>query len=336
MIDHIKWGILSTAKIGVEKVIPALQNSKYGRVTAISSRNEQRAKDVAQQLNINHAYGSYEALLNDSDIDAVYNPLPNHLHLPWSINALQAGKHVLCEKPIGLTAEEARSLKKEVQKFSQLKVMEAFMYRFHPQWKKARQLVRENRIGRLKSIHSIFTYYNDDPDNIRNKPDIGGGGLMDIGCYNISLSRYLFNDEPLRVMAQIEQDPSFEVDRQASGILEFEQGTATFTCATQLSPDQTVDIYGSKGRIKIEVPFNISPQEPAVIWLHIDGDKEKIVIDAADQYTQQGDAFSRAILDDLEVPTPLNDAIANMNVIDALFESAKKEQWISMDKHSKY
>jgi predicted dehydrogenase len=329
-MNKIQWGILSTAKIGVEKVIPALQKSQYGEVSALASRSGQRAQQVADRLDISTAFDSYEELLAASDVDAIYIPLPNHLHVPWTIKALEAGKHVLCEKPIALSAAEARKLADEAAQYPDLKVMEAFMYRFHPQWKKVRQLVHGGSIGKLKTIHSVFTYYNDDPDNIRNKPDIGGGGLMDIGCYNISLSRYLFGDEPARVMGDIEFDPNFEVDRLASGIMGFEQGTATFTCGTQLSPDQQVTIYGTSGRIEIEVPFNMPLNKSAAIWLYSEGDKEKITLDPADQYSLQGDAFARAILDDTEVPTPLDDAIGNMRVIDSVFESAERECWVEV------
>jgi predicted dehydrogenase len=327
-MNKIKWGVLSTAKIGVEKVIPALQKSLYGEVTAIASRSGQRAQKAADKLNISTAYDSYEKLLADSNINAVYIPLPNHLHIPWTVKSLEAGKHVLCEKPIGLSATEARELAQKAAQYPGLKVMEAFMYRFHPQWKKVRRLVLGGSIGQLKSIHSVFTYFNDDPDDIRNKPDIGGGGLMDIGCYNISLSRYLFDEEPARVIGHIEFDPNFEVDRLASGMMEFGNGTATFTCGTQLSPDQYVAIYGTSGRIEIEKPFNMPPDQSAVVWLHLEGEKEKIMLEPADQYTLQGDAFARAVLDDTEVPTPLEDAIGNMTVIDSIFESDEKECWV--------
>jgi predicted dehydrogenase len=267
-------------------------------------------------------------LLQDAQIDAVYIPLPNHLHVPWTIKALEAGKHILCEKPIGLSAKEARQLQQKADQYPNIKVMEAFMYRFHPQWERARQLVNEGSIGTLRTIHSFFSYFNDDPDDIRNKPDIGGGGLMDIGCYNISLSRYLFNAEPARATGHIELDPDFKVDRLASAIMEFEAGTATFTCSTQLARGQGVTICGTSGHIEIETPFNMPPDQPATIWLYSAGDKEKITLDAANQYTLQGDAFARAILDDTEVPTPLNDAIHNMTVIDAVFKSAEKSCWV--------
>ena len=226
----IKWGILSTARIGLEKVIPALQRSEFGEVVAIASRDQKKADGAAKKLSIPRAYDSYEQLLADPDIDAVYNPMPNHLHVPWTIKAIKAGKHVLVEKPIALSAEEAKELIRESDEHPDVKVMEAFMYRFHPQWQRAKELVQQGAIGDLRTVNSFFSYHNDDPDNIRNQPLIGGGGLMDIGCYCISLSRFLFGREPERVTGTVDFDPRFQTDRMASGMMQFGNGTATFTC----------------------------------------------------------------------------------------------------------
>src|SRR5690348_16930138 len=259
MMDKVRWGVLSTADIGVRQVIPAMQQGTYCEIAGIASRSLEKAQAAAAQLGIPKAYGSYEELLGDPEIDAIYNPLPNHLHVPWSIKALQAGKHVLCEKPIALSAAEAEALAAEARKHPRLKVMEAFMYRHHPQWRHARQAVLDGGIGELRTIQSLFSYYLDDPTNIRNKAAIGGGGLMDIGCYNISLSRFIFAAEPRRVLGVIERDPDFGTDRLTSGMLEFDRGTATFTCSTQLAPYQRVHICGTAGRIEIEIPFNAPP-----------------------------------------------------------------------------
>ena len=234
-MTKIRWGVLSTANIGVAKVLPAMQRGAHCDVTAIASRDLSKAQATARQLGIPKAYGSYEELLADPEIDAIYNPLPNHLHVPWSIKAIEAGKHVLCEKPIALTTAEAQTLADAARQHPQLKVMEAFMYRHHPQWQRARQIVAAGGIGELRTIQSIFSYYNDDPGNIRNQADIGGGGLMDIGCYNISISRFIFDAEPQRVCGIVEYDPQFKTDRLASGMLDFGRGTATFTCSTQLA-----------------------------------------------------------------------------------------------------
>lgn len=321
-MNKVRWGILSTAKIGVKKVIPAMQYGKYCEVTGIGSRNLNRARSVAHKLGIPKTYGSYEELLEDPDIDAVYIPLPNHLHVPWSTKALQAGKHVLCEKPIGLSAEEGRKLQAEASRYPELKLMEAFMYRFHPQWLKTKELIGEGIIGELKTIQSFFSYFNDDPENIRNMAGIGGGGLMDIGCYCISLSRYLFEDEPDHVSGAMEYDPELKVDRLVSGALGFEKGTSVFTCSTQLFPGQRVSIYGTEGSIEIEIPFNAPPDKSTRLWLVTDAGRKEFNFDPANQYTIQADLFSRAILDNTDVPTPLEDAIANMEVIDALKENA--------------
>jgi predicted dehydrogenase len=330
-MDKIRWGVLSTAKIGRQKVIPAIQQSQYGTLTAIGSRDLARAKSAAAELGIEKPYGSYQELLSDRNVDAVYIPLPNHLHVRWSLRALKAGKHVLCEKPIGLSVAEAEQLAGAAAAHPKLKVMEAFMYRFHPQWQTARRLVREGHIGQLRTIHTAFSYYNDDPQNIRNQRDIGGGALMDIGCYPISLSRFIFDAEPQRVLGHIERDPASQVDRLISAVLEFFQGTATFTCATQLVPHQRVNIYGTSGRIEIEIPFNAPADVPCRMWVQIGTQPgtaaEEIRFEVCDQYMLQADAFARAILDDAPAPTPLADAVANMRVIERVAASAEKGAW---------
>ena len=327
-MDRIRWGILSTALIGTAKVIPAMQKGKYCEIAAIASRSLDRAQAVAKQLGIPQAYGSYEELLADPDIDAVYNPLPNHLHVPWSIKALEAGKHVLCEKPIALTAAEARELVEAARKHPQLKVMEAFMYRHHPQWRRAKQLVIEGQIGQLRTVQTFFSYYLVDPNNVRNIAEYGGGGLMDIGCYCISLSRFIFDAEPERVCGIVEYDPNLNVDRLASGMLDFGRGTATFTCSTQLADYQRVNIFGTEGRVEIEIPINAPQDRPCKMWHEHDGETEEILLEVADQYTIQGDLFSQAVLNDSSVPTPLEDAVANMEVIEAIVRSGERGGWV--------
>jgi len=326
----IRWGILSTAKIGVVKVIPAMQQGKYCEITAISSRDLDEAKRVAALLEIPKAYGSYEELLADSEIDAIYIPLPNHLHVEWAIKAMDAGKHVLLEKPVGLSSKEAERLLLASKANPKLKIMEAFMYRHHPQWQKAKKLVEEGAIGKVKAIQSFFSYYNTDPNNIRHNPDFGGGGLMDIGCYCISLSRYIFGEEPKRVNGLVEFDPKFKTDRMASGILDFSSGTSTFTCSTQLVPFQRVNIFGYTGGIEIEIPFNAPPDKPTRLWLRTSEKTDEITFDICDQYTIQGDLFSKAIIDNTEVPTPLEDALNNMLVIEAVFKSSESGKWIKL------
>ena len=329
-MTKIRWGVLSTARIGQNHVIPAMQQGTYCEVTAIASRDKQRAETVAQKFGIAKAYGAYEQLLKDPDVDAIYIPLPNEQHVPWSIKTLEAGKHVLCEKPIALNADEAQTLVDAAAHYPQLKIMEAFMYRFHPQWQRARELVTSGAIGDLRTIQSFFAYSNLDPTNIRNQADHGGGGLMDIGCYNISFSRFIFGQEPARVCSMVEYDPQFKTDRLVSGMLDFGGGTATFTCSTQLSPYQRVNILGTTGRIEIEIPVNAPAQRPCRLWYAHDSTIDEVEFEVSNQYTLQGDAFSRAILDDTPVPTPLEDAVANMRVIDAIVRGGRERTWVDL------
>ena len=326
----LRWGVLSTSRFAQQKVIPAMKECRHAEVTAIASRDRERANVVATRLGIPRVHDSYEALLADPEIDVIYNPLPNHLHVPLSIAALEAGKHVLCEKPIGLDLAEATRLLEASRRHPQLKVMEAFMYRFHPQWQQARQLVSAGRIGRPVTIHSFFSYFNDDPANVRNQEGIGGGGLLDISCYSISLARFIFGAEPLRVVGLIENDPQFRVDRLASAILDFGDRTSTFTCGTRLNPYQRVNIIGEEGRIEIVIPFNQPPANPALILVESAGQAEEIRFEPCDQYTIQGDLFSLAVIDDTPPPTPLEDSLANMRVIDAVFASARSRAWVEI------
>jgi predicted dehydrogenase len=330
-MNKIRWGVLSTAKIAREKVIPAMQAGNYCSIDAIASRNIEKATAAAELLGIPKIYGTYEELLNDTAIDAVYIPLPNHLHVPWATKALAANKHVLCEKPIGLTAAEVKQLQLAAQQKPQLKIMEAFMYRFHPQWLQAKKLVQQGVIGELKNIQSFFSYYNIDASNIRNQKDAGGGGMMDIGCYCVSLSRFIFNGEPQSVLGNVEFDPVSQTDRISSGILTFINGTATFTCSTQLMPYQRVNILGTAGRIEIEIPFNAPASTATRIWVHTKNGSEEIIFDAVDQYTLQGDIFSKSILDNAAMPTSLQDAVNNMLVIEAVFKSSAEGRSIKCE-----
>jgi predicted dehydrogenase len=326
-MDKIRWGILSTALIARQHVIPALKAGRRGVVTAIASRDSARGRAVAAELGIATAHDSYEALLADPNVDAIYNPLPNHLHVRWSIRCLEAGKHVLCEKPIGLSVAEAEQLVSASAAHPHLKAMEAFMYRFHPQWRTASELVQRGAIGQLRTIQTFFSYYNDDPTNIRNQREIGGGALMDIGCYGISLARFIFRAEPDRVLGALERDPNTGVDRLVSATLEFYQGTATFTCGTQLAPYQRVHIVGTTGRIEIEIPFNAPADRPQRIWLQQGNTIEEKAFETCNQYGLMADAFAKAVAEDLTVPTPLSDAVANMRVIERVFASAETGTW---------
>ncbi|MFN7931319.1 MAG: Gfo/Idh/MocA family oxidoreductase [Blastocatellia bacterium] len=265
-MKKVRWGVLSTSNFAQTKVIPAMLRAQHTELVAIASRDLAKAQAAAQKFGLPKAYGSYEELLADPDIDVIYNPMPNHQHVPWSVKALEAGKHVLCEKPIGLNSTEAQLLLDAARHYPQLKVMEAFMYRLHPQWLHAKRIVEEGGIGELRTIQSFFSYFNRDANNVRNKADIGGGGLMDIGCYNISFSRFIFDAEPKRVVGIVEYDPEFQTDRIASGIMDFGNGTSTFTCSTQLTAYQRVNIFGIEGRIEIEIPVNAPPDKPCRLW----------------------------------------------------------------------
>ena len=330
MDKRIQWGILGTASIAVEQVIPAMLKSQYCSVRAIASRNTDKAEAVAKKFHISKYYGSYQELLEDAEIEVVYIPLPNHLHVRWAINALRAGKHVLVEKPIALNGEEARELLEESKKFRKLKVMEAFMYRFHPQWIKAKQLLDAGEIGKLKMIQSSFSFFEDDPQNIVNSKPFGGGSLMDIGCYPISISRYLFGAEPKSVFANIEYHPEFKVDILASGILEFEKGHSSFFCATQLAENQQAQIFGTEGSIIFEIPFNPPNDRPAKIWLVKQDKRTQIAFETCDQYTLQADNFARTILENKKVRIGLDDAVNNMIIIEKLMESHSLGKRISL------
>jgi predicted dehydrogenase len=331
MSNKLRWGVLSTANIGLKKVLPGMMKGEHCSVAAIASRNLAKAQAAAAELGIPTAYGSYEELLADPNIDAIYNPLPNHLHVPWTIKAAEAGKHVLCEKPLSLTVEEAKSLL-AVRERTGVKIGEAFMIRSYHQWLRLRELLDENRIGELRSVTGFFSYFNANPDNIRNQMESGGGALMDIGCYLIHASRYAFRQEPARVVSLIERDPQMHIDRLTSAILDFPAGHAIFTCSTQLIPYQRVQFLGTRGRIELEIPFNAPFDRPTRLFIDSSGDLTGSGIatetfPACDQYTLQGEAFAKAVFEDTEVPVPVEDAIGNMAVIEAIFNSAASGQW---------
>ncbi len=331
MAGKVRWGVLSTAAIGVKKVIPGMQQGALSEVAAIASRDRRKAEETARALGIPKAYGSYEELLADPQIEAIYNPLPNHLHVPWSIKAAEAGKHVLCEKPISLTVAEAKTLLATRDRTG-VKMGEAFMVRTHPQWLRTRELIASDRIGELRSVVGFFSYFNRNATNIRNIPHYGGGALMDIGCYPVTTSRFIFGEEPSRVLGLIDRDPEMKVDRLTSAILDFPSGQSTFTCSMQLVPYQRMQFLGTKGRIEIEIPFNAPKDRPCRILIDdgrdlFGGGVTTESFPVCDQYTLQGDAFSRAVREGTDVPVPLEDAVKNMAVIEAIFRSAQSGKW---------
>jgi predicted dehydrogenase len=325
-MTQLRWGVLGVAKIAVDKVVPAMQRGAWCPVKAIASRDRAKADAAAAKLGIATAYGSYEALLADPNIDAVYIPLPNHLHAPWATRAAEAGKHVLCEKPIALNAAEARLLV-EVRDRTGVQIQEAFMVRSHPQWLKALELVSDGQIGDLRSMLWHFSYFNAAPSNIRNILEFGGGGLMDIGCYLINTGRFIFGREPDRVMGVFDRDPVLRTDRMTSLLLDFGAGHLAGTCSTQTVPYQRAHIFGTRGRIEIEIPVNAPPDRSSRLFVDRGTGVDTIELQICDQYTIQGDLFSRAILDGRPAPVPLEDAVANMACIDAAFRSAESGRW---------
>lgn len=329
-LGKVRWGVLGAAKIAVEKVIPAMQRGEWAEVSGLASRDRGRAERFARALDVPKTYGSYEELLADPEIEAVYNPLPNHLHVPLSIQAAEAGKHVLCEKPVGLSVAEAKELLAARERTG-VRIQEAFMVRTHPQWLKVVELLRSGRVGRLRAVNCVFSFFNRDAANIRNRPEMGGGALMDIGCYPVNLSRFAFNEEPRRVLGLVERDPEWNVDRLTSAVLDFPSGHATFTCSTQLAPYQRMQFFGTRGRVEVERPFNSPNDRPTRLLVYDDSDTsgaaEVIELPTCDQYTIQGDLFSRAIREGTETPLPLEDSVHNMAAIDAIFRSAETGRW---------
>ncbi|MCI0486767.1 MAG: Gfo/Idh/MocA family oxidoreductase [Blastocatellia bacterium] len=330
-IEKVRWGVLGTAKIALGKVIPAMQKGEWSEVSAIASRDFEKARSAAESLGIPKAYGSYEELLADPEIEAVYNPLPNHLHAPWSIKAAEAGKHVLCEKPIGLSVEEALELVAARDRTG-VKIQEAFMVKTHPQWIETRDLIESGRIGELRLVSGHFSYFNRDEANIRNIAEYGGGALMDIGCYPVTISRFIFKEEPARVVSLIERDPDTKIDRLTSVMLDFPSGQAIFTCSTQIVPRQRMQFFATRGRLEVEIPFNIPTDRPTRIFIDDGSDLfgaevEIKEIPAFNQYTVQGDLFSRAIREGTAPPIALEDAVSNMKVIEAIFRSAESGRW---------
>lgn len=328
MTTELRWGVLSTADIGRRKVIPAIQKARRCRVVAIGSRDESTGRQVAAELGIPKAHGSYEALLADPEVDAVYIPLPNHLHRQWAIAAAEAGKHVLCEKPLGLNSAQVAEMVAAGERAG-ITLMEAFMYRVHPSWVAVRELVASGRIGRLMAVQSWFSYFNDDPTNIRNIREVGGGALYDVGCYCVNLSRMLFGSEPTGVRATMIREGGTGVDVVTSAILEFGSGTAEFTVSTRTETDQRVHIYGTEGRISIGIPFNIPPDLPTEVFITAGGDPpvspntERLVFEPADPYTVQAETFAAVVLDGARPPFPAADSIAQADVMDRIFAAAE-------------
>ena len=331
MPDKVRWGVLGAANIAVKKVIPAMQRGELCEVLGLASRDVEKARRAAHALGVPKVYGSYEELLADEEIEAVYNPLPNNLHVPWTKKAAEAGKHVLCEKPVAMSVAEARELL-AVRDRTGVRIQEAFMVRTHPQWTTTLELIRAGRVGELRAVAGFFSYFNRDPSNIRNQLESGGGALMDIGCYPVTVSRFVFGEEPRRCLGLVERDPEMGTDRLTSTVLDFPSGQSVFTCSTQLVPYQRMQFYGTRGRIEVEIPFNAPADRPVRIFIDDGSDifgsgVEVREFAPCDQYTIQGDLFSRAVREGVEQPIPLEDAMRNMAAIEAIFRSAESGAW---------
>jgi predicted dehydrogenase len=332
VIRKVKWGILSTAGIASKRVLPAMLQCEHSELAAIGSRSIEKATKVAKDFNIPKVYGSYDDLLNDPKIEVIYNPLPNHLHAEWTIRAASRGKNVLCEKPMARDVAEARRIR-EARDENNVQIEEGFMIVAHPQWLRTRDIVNSGRIGKLRSAVGVFSYFNVDPSNVRNKEDLAGGALMDIGCYPIRTSRFIFGEEPIRVVGCMERDPSFKTDRLTSAILEFPRGQCIFTVSTQMVYYQKMQFFGTEGHADIEIPFNAPTDKPARIIvdngkdLYAGGSQVVETVPICNQFTIQADLFSKAVRDKSPLPNTLEDSIHNAAVIEALFKSVKSGTW---------
>lgn len=329
----VRWGILSTSDFAARRFIPALRRSPHVEVVAVASRDLARARAYAEANSIPTAYGSYDELLADPSVEVVYNPLPNTAHVEWTRRAAEAGKHVLCEKPMGINADEVATL---LPVATRVHIAEGFMVRHHPQWDEVRQLVRSGRLGRLTHAHVEFNYHNADPANIRNDASVGGGAMYDIGCYAVVAARFFFDAEPRRVVATMDRDPVFGTDRLTSGIFAFAGGlTCTFSVSTQSVPHQRVHLFGTNGRAEVTIPFNHPHDEPVIYLTHhattLAGlDAEQHVVEAADQYRLEAEWFSRLVRQSQPDDLALRDAITNMRIIDAVFASAASGTFITI------
>lgn len=330
--NEVRWGILSTANIGRTKLIPAIIAAQHAKVVAVASRNQAKAESFAHDLGIACAYGSYEELLTSQEVDVVYNPLPNHMHIDWSLKALAAGKHVLCEKPLGCNVDDIARLTRRLHEFPQQKFMEAYMYRSHPQWIHIKTLLQSGAIGRVCPAHAHFTYNRDQPDDYRNNPEAGGGGLLDVGCYVISAVRWVLEQEPIKVCASLDIDQRYGVDRLFNGMLKFPTGaSASVVAGTQCEPSQSLSVFGDKGSIKVTKPFYHDKDHiDSAVELTVDRKTRIETFNDHDQYCYMVDNFSRAILFNEGLSISVSESEQNMKVIDAFFESARANEWVDL------
>ncbi|SES17960.1 Predicted dehydrogenase [Gracilibacillus ureilyticus] len=330
----VKWGIISTANIAQRAVIPGIKESETGEVYAIASRNVDNAKETAEKLAIPVAYGSYEELLADPDIEAVYIPLPNHLHKEWSIKAMEAGKHVLCEKPIALNAKEAEEMI-DASKKAGVILAEAFMYRYHPRYRMIEEKIQSGAIGEIRGIHGVFTFNSAGAkENVRFKKEWGGGSLYDVGVYPISAARMILKQEPeAATVHALFSEQHGDVDMMASGLLEFENGVAlTFDCGMWADFRNRLEILGTEGKIEVPSAFVVNQNEQDHFYVHTSEGTEEVEVPYVNQYALQADVIGQSIRSGEELPFPSDDAIQNMKVLDACLASAEQRKRVEIKK----
>jgi predicted dehydrogenase len=337
-MERLKMGVLGCSRHYALRIATPLKSSLLVEPYAVASRDGAKAKKYAQTWDFPVSYGSYEELLSDPKVDFVYIPLPNHLHLEYIKKTADAGKPILCEKPLCLNAKDAAEAAGYCEK-KKIPLMEAFMYRFHPQWVRAAEIVKCGELGTVMSTAGVFSYDNKDGKNIRNILEAGGGAILDIGCYTVSTARLLMQAEPQRVVAAIKRDPVFKTDAFVSALLDFGDGrVSTFTVSTQFFPWQRVRATGTGGTLAVEVPFNMYGDFPGRTHVNTNVGARVIETEIADQYLLEFDAFAQAVIEykqtgSLEVPTPISDALANMAVLDAIFASASSGNWETVAKY---
>ncbi|MGY6709373.1 MAG: Gfo/Idh/MocA family protein [Rhizobiaceae bacterium] len=326
-----RWGILSTAKIAREQVIPAILDSENGVVAAIASRDEKRAAALARRVNAAHAFGSYEEMLDSDTIDGVYVPLPTSQHVEWAIKAADAGKHVLVEKPLAMTAGEIEAVI-DARDRNGVVVSEAFMVFYHPQWHKVRELIADGAIGRLRHVQGAFSYHNVDPANMRNRPELGGGALPDIGVYPIVTTRLATDGEPLRMQASVERDAVFGTDIYASVKADFGEFELSFYVATQMAARQAMVFHGDKGFIEVASPFNAGLYDHHRIELHDQsrGETRSFRFPGASQYRLQVEAFARAAEGEFSPVFTLEESVKNQKAIDAIYDAGEAGGWVEV------
>ncbi len=322
----VTWGVLSVSSHYVSRINTNVRKSPLNVLQAIASRSPDKAKAAAARLGIPRAYGSYAELLADKDVEAVYIPLPNRFHAEWVKKAADAGKHVLCEKPFAMSAEEARETFDYAQRKGVL-VMESLMYRFHPQWIRAAEIARGGDLGEIHAVNTFFSYMITDPSNVRNRLDIGGGGLRDVGSYAVSAARFLLDAEPTRVLGLLHRDPTLRTDTITTGVLDFGKARSVFTVGTQTQAWQRVEAIGSGGMLVVHIPFNAYPDAPAELTVTGWNGTRTVQVPAADQFVEVFEAFSRALRAGGPVPQPPEDTVNNQKVLDALFRSETSGTW---------